>query len=361
MSSISGEHNCLDHEVADLTAARLRALFDGSGGDFPAFQPEAGLGSPHLVASLDDAPARPVVPFKGRVSVVAVDGGSSVLARGGNIEVIAWRAGMAAFEGHRRVGEFCPPPEVLAYNRLAIGEMLEEYMTDLPVKRITAEAPLRPVDELRWLAEWRLIEQLIDQAEPETLCLIDGSLRAHTDFDMNFQKGILRRAAEKKVYVAAVTKQTTLSLGGGLPLDLGRNRSQAAPEGHSCWYRQLNRALDPESGWLGNIYLARLHPGADKPYRVDINRFDESDIEKIFSMMAAIADDVEFCGYPYPLAAAHRLVRIDNIFRQELIDSIGRALEAKDFPPHIWEYLTGDIHDKLNADVSARLQDQNYG
>jgi hypothetical protein len=127
------------------------------------------------------------------------------------------------------------------------------------------------------------------------------------------------------------------------------------------WYRRLNRPLADNSGWLGNIYLARLHPGAEKSYRVDINRYDELSVDRIFSMLAALADDVEFCGYPYPLAAAHRLARIDNYFKNHIIEALGQALERIDFPRQSWEYLTGDLHDKLNADLPMAAPDQYYG
>jgi hypothetical protein len=357
----TGEHNRLDRNVADHTAERLKALFTSSDSDLQIPAPDTGLGSPHLVSSLDEAPRHTIQPVTEAINVYAVDGGSSVLARGGNIEVVAWRAGMVHFRDRKRIVENCPPPEILAYNRLALKPIFEEYLVDLPIEYTSDQPPLRPVDELRWMAEWRLISNIVDNAEKESLLLIDGSLRANNLFGMKFQKDILINAAEKKVHIAAVTKRSSLSLGGSLPMDLGVDRNDSESGSDNYWYRRVSRSLDQNSGWLGDIYLARLHPGADKTFRVDITRFDKIKVDSIFSMITALADDVEFCGYPYPLAAAHRLARIDNYFRRELIESIGRALERRKFPPQTWEYLTGDIHDKLNADIQALAQDQFYG
>lgn len=359
MLSATGEHNRLEREIADQAAERLQALFYSPPDDLPVLPTDNSIGSPHLVDSLDEAPSHAIMSDTAPANVYAVDGGSSVFARGGNIEVIAWRAGMVRFRDRLRLSESCPPPEILAYNRLEVTDILREYTIDLPVEYVADKSPIRPVDELRWLAEWRLINSIIDEADAGTLLLIDGSLRGHNALDPGFQKNILRKANERQVYVAAITKQSSLSLNGTQPLDVGDSLN-SMPE-YDVWYRKLNRSLGKGSGWLGNIYLAGLHPKADKPYRVDINRFDESNVDKIFSMIISVSDDIEFCGYPYPLVAAHRLARIDNLFRQEIIGSIGQALERRQFSPRTWEYLVGDIHDKLNADVLAQAQDHLYG
>ncbi len=351
MPSATGEHNRLERKAADQIADRLNCLFGGGQDNLPAIPSDNSIGSPHLVDSLDDAPPRIINSNGSKVIVYAIDGGSTVLARGGNIEVIAWRAGMVKFRDCKRLSESCPSPRVLAYNRLAVKDQIEELLIDSPAQYIASQPPAKLVDELRWLAEWRLIDGVIHSAEAGSLVLIDGSLRCNPAFDMKFQRGILAWAAEHEIHIAAITKQSSLSLSQNLPIDLKSDGGEVVADRFPKWYRQLNRPLPASSGWLGNIFLAGLHPDADKPYRVDINRHDETNTEKIFSMIATVSDDIEFCGYPYPLAAAHRLARIDNLFRQELIGVIGQALDRKNFAPHIWEYLVGDIHEKLNADM----------
>ena len=355
MPSVTGEHNRLAAATADQIADRLHFLFGAGQDNLPVMPSDEGVGSPHLIDSLDDAPLQTIGHCRLEVEIYAIDGGSSVLARGGNIEVMAWRAGMVKFKDHLRLSESCPAPEVLAYNRLAVKDYIEEVLIGSPLKYIASQPPIKPVDQLRWLAEWRILEDVIHNTESEALILMDGSLRGNPLFDMGYQKEILRSAAERNIHVAAVTKQSSLALSQPLPVDLSQTGGEVSPEKWPLWYRRLNHPLPESSGWLGNIFLAGLHPDADKPYRVDINRYDKTDPEKILSMIAAVSDDIEFCGYPYPLAAAHRLARIDNHFRRELIDAIGQALDRKNFSPHIWEYLTGDIHEKLNADME---QDQ---
>jgi len=37
-----------------------------------------------------------------------------------------------------------------------------------------------------------------------------------------------------------------------------------------------------------------------------------------------------------------------------MIENIGQALERGGFSAEIWQYLSGDMHEKLNADIIAR-------
>ncbi len=349
MPYVPGEHNCLGYDTAARVASELKALYAAAPTPPDSPLTDKTIGSPQLVKTLDEAPLHEIVPASGSTVVYAVDGGSAVVGFGGRAEVVAWRAGMACFRDRIRVRERCSPPEVVAYDRSAAADIVGEYAADIP-GGYQPSLPSRAVDDLRWLAEWRLVEDLIENAESGSLVLLDGSLRGHPAFDLQHQRQVMRFAAERKIHVAAVTKQSTLSINASFPLDVATGASRIADTGNGTWYRRLNRDLPDTSGWLGNIYLARLHPYADKPYRVDSNRYDD-DIDEIFAALAAISDDIEFAGYPYPLAAAHRLARIDGTLRNHICETLEHALERVDFPRELWHYLSGDMHDRLNADA----------
>lgn len=349
MPSIPGEHNCLEYDTAARVALELKSLYtDGSVRQEPITTDET-VGSPQLITTLDEAPQHDITPRTDTATIYAVDGGSTVVGYGGRAEVIAWRAGMVCFRDRIRLSEQCSPPEMVAYDRSAAADIVGEYAADVPGGYNPA-IPTRAVDDLRWLAEWRLVESLIENAEPGCLILVDGSLRGHPAFDLENQRRLMRLAAERRIHVAAITKQSSLSVNNSFPLDSHPGGSPSTNSDSGLWYRRLNRDLSETSGWLGNIYLARLHPDADKPYRVDINRYD-SDIGEVFAMLVSVSDDIEFAGYPYPLAAAHRLARIDGILRKHICEKLEQALEHIDFPRGLWHYLTGDVHDRLNADI----------
>ena len=352
MSAIVSDHNYIDRERVEKAAFMLKTLCLESP---VAFSPTASnglLGPLPLVDSLANSPIQRIPISNRNSSVVAIDGGSSVLAKGGNIEVIAWRAGMVHFHGTKRISEECTSPQILTYNRLQSQEILKECAAAGQLAFNENAEPLRLVDELRWLDEWQLLEQAVDCSDPGTLILMDGSLRGNPGFDLGLQMRLLRTAHEKDIFVIALSKQTSLSLGQMGLIDAVYGSVQDS----NVSFRQINHPLDDNSGWLGNIFLARLHPAADKMYRIDINRFDPTPPEEIFSSLTAVCDDVESPGYPYPLIAAHRLARIDGNFRQELVAAIGTALEKAAFPTPLWEYLAGDVHDKLNADLMTMVK-----
>lgn len=352
MSAIIYDHNYIDRGRVEKAAFILKTLcLDSPPAPAPVVSNEL-LGPLPLIDSFDDAPLRQITRSNRTAQVIAIDGGSSVLAKGGNVEVIAWRAGMVHFEGTRRISESCPSPQILTYNRPESPLILAEYAAAGPFAAVEGAQPVRLVDELRWLDEWQLLRQAIDHAAPGTVILMDGSLRGNPCFELGPQRQLLRDAQEKAVSVLAVSKQTSLSIGQYGLLAAGHDRFGAAGVG----FRQISRPLPDNAGWLGNIFLARLHPAAEKIYRVDINRFDSAMPEEIFSTVSSVCDDVENPGYPYPLTAAHRLARIDGQFRQELLEAIGAALEKVSFPAPLWEYLAGDVHDKLNADLTVQVK-----
>jgi hypothetical protein len=351
MPYIPGEYNCLEYAAAARVARELKSLYATTASHETALTDDT-IGSPRLVKTLDDAPIHQISPGRDATKVYAVDGGSAVIGYGGRVEVVAWRAGMVSFHDRKRVFERCSPPEIIAYDRTAAADIVREYATGVPGDYRPTDS-VRAVDDLRWLAEWCLTENLIETAEADSLILMDGSLRGHPAFDLEYQWRIMRLAAERKIHVAAVTKQSSLSMNNAFPLDGRMGGSWPSNSDNGLWYRRLNRDLPETSGWLGDIYLARLHPYADKPYRVDINRYDD-DTDRIFAMLVSISDDIEFAGYPYPLAAAHRLARIDGILRSHICETLERALNEIDFPHELWHYLSEDAHDRLNADLAAR-------
>jgi len=350
MPHVPGEHNCLEYDTAARVARELKELYASAPSRPETDLTDDTIGSPRLVETLDDAPIKNIASTSEVATAYAVDGGSAVVGYGGRAEVIAWRAGMVCFRDRVRLHEQCSPPQVVAYDRSAAADIIREYAADIP-GGYNPSIPARAVDDLRWLAEWRLIEDLIENAESGSLVLVDGSLRGHPAFDLNRQRSLMRLAVKRDVHVAAVTKQSSLSVNSSIPLDINTGQNSPANSGGGLWYRRLNRDLPKASGWLGNIFLARLHPFSEKPYRVDINRY-EDDVKNIFAALVSVSDDIEFTGYPYPLAAVHRLARIDGLLKSHICETLERALEDVDFPRELWHYLSGDVHDRLNADVT---------
>ncbi|MDD4052785.1 MAG: hypothetical protein PHR28_12925 [candidate division Zixibacteria bacterium] len=359
MKAIVQEHNYLDADAARQAARMLKSLLETTPYSSSIPTSDERLGSLPLVDSIADVPAQPIVRSDHPIDAWAVDGGSATIGRIGRIEIIAWRGGMVRFFGHRRTLEICQPPDILAYDRLESERLYSARFSEWEPSQGNGAARPDLAGGLRWLAEWRLVEQVIAErssSEDDCLLLIDGSLRGNADYGLDKQMTLLQQAAAKKIHLLAVSKQTTLTVGGPLPLDVLSEKASGESDGARTWYRRLSKPLDNDCGWLGDVYLMRLHPAADKVYRVDVNRYDSTDPAQVFSWLAALADDIEFCGYPYPLAAAHRLARIDGAFKNELIDSLGRALEREGMSADIWEAFLRDSHGQLNADLEPMIR-----
>ncbi len=359
MKAIVDEHNHLDPAAARQAVLTLKSLLETTPFQSVILPGDERVGPLPLVDSIADAPIQPIAGPKDSVPAWAVDGGSATLGRMGRIEIIAWRAGMVRFAGHRRIYESCCPLNILPFDRLETDRIYALHFPQARPDNGNGGAIPDLAGGLRWLAEWRLVEQIITEHDPsgeDILLLIDGSLRGNPDYGLEKQTALLRLAAGKNIHVMAVSKQTALTGGGRLPLDVFHECSSGQGPDARPWYRRLSRPLPDDSGWLGDVYLARLHPAADKTYRVDVNRFDPLDSAQMFSLLTSLSDDIEFYGYPYPLAAAHRLARIDGGFKGELSEVLDRALEREGIPADVRDAFQRDSHGRLNADLDSLMR-----
>jgi hypothetical protein len=342
--------NIIDEATAVRVAEHVQAVFSDRAFELSSVQSSDRTEHLDLVADLTDAPQRPLKSCSDPVTCFAFDGGSAVLAKGGDAELIAWRTGFAEFHDTRRVEEYASPLEFLGYSRKKSAAMFIEYAGP-DAEAIAGDMSIsRLVDELRSYAEWKLLSQCIDTAPEGSLLLLDGTLQRQALLTENFQRRLFQRAGERGVQIAGVSKRTNLVINGTL---LACDRGYHDGSCREMWYRLISKTLSAANinKLIPEVYLAKFNPDAEYPLRVDISRFNNRPPEQVLAMIASLSDDVEFPGYPYPLVHVHRLARIDPLLKQGIISRVGEVLEEESFPPELWSWLTKDIHEKLNSDI----------
>jgi len=256
------------------------------------------------------------------------------------------------------------------FSLLAFNQSLVLSPDSLTVRKFAA---LR-----RMQLEFLLLNYLIDQVAPGTIILLDGFLKAMFTPPVRFIHEIGKKAVRKGVVILGVAKRTSINM--WLHFEEYWNTQQIS----SGWIRPpapvLNEAYRSISGEDTNQFLylgekgrgigfpiaATLSPLRKSYYIVDFNCYDfeaakpylntlefpevhakyfplttrdEDFISFVLAQVAYYSDKVTCLGYPFPTAAAHKLVKITHndvrkvrsLARSELLPRGITLKEMKDF------------------------------
>jgi hypothetical protein len=292
--------------------------------------------------------------FTGKLT--AVDGSNVMVIEGGNFSVAAVRAAECTFAADRRVHRSVTPLRIVSIgpeptNR-DFSTLYQECFAEVPEAQLENEDRARAAAVIRDLLEyWTAYQALSAMAKGDVL-VFDGALRVGHASQDRILAEILKRSAQKRILVAAVTKRTSATWGGGYPIvpaasGLADELGIAPP-----WYVKIPQdLLDREryEQWhRGDVYVARLHPHAPRAFKVEVPRAADADeIGQTFSALAALSLDGRVTGYPFPLLDAHltAVIRSDvsDQIQQDLIFRLGAL--GMDFSEY--QDLFGDYHDEF--------------
>lgn len=297
----------------------------------------------------------------------AIDGGSGKILNGRSFCVDIYRYGYHIFqnenldcrvagaprndEAERLIEEEIKPPVIQAVSLLNAEEIFKNVYFDL-LNEIPTEFPTfdRTTDRIRALKEWGLAESLIEKLNPGDIILVDGSLKSSVTVPYGLIKRVCKKAGEAGVHLVGVTKTSTLYWGNRSPLIPMVSKMGNKKHPNQNWFCRLSetQAGFEDSRWFGTIYVAKLSPESDFAFRVDVNRFDSTLPEEIFSSLSSISQDPVYMGYPYPLASIHNKVRIKpgemEDFRYHLEGfALTEGIDQQD-----WEMIFANFHKVLD-------------
>jgi hypothetical protein len=249
--------------------------------------------------------------------VWAVDGGQALVADARCIQVVVTRAARVRF----REGTCVLEDE---------GELAPELLTDGSV-----------INLLRDKGEWNAVELSLAEAEPGALILIDGDLQPDWRIPSSYVGELLVRARERGVTLAAVTKHSSLSVGGAPLLGHLELEAEQLFDERALWWARVARTRPDLPGEL-QVVAARLDPDAPFAFRIDLP--GDVDPEPVLGAISALCDDAAFPGYPYPLSVADRLAACPGWLRAEAAGDLDDALAALGVPDDVRRRAFTDRH-----------------
>ncbi len=318
----------MPHATIEDAAQRLATLLTDTGGTL------ADPGRHELVFE-PRIELRPLARGTWPPDVWAVDGGQAVVADARSVQMAVTRASRARWRDGRGVAE---EEGELRAHVLGCGEERGAIRSlALPLAAGTAV----DLNLLRDWGEWEAVARSVEQAEVGGLVLVDGDLLPDWRLPLSVTMQLLDSASHKGVDVAAVTKHSSLALGGA-PL-LGRLEREGqrdfGPRG--MWWATVARTR-PDTGVDLQILAARLDPDARFAFRVDLPA--SADAEAALGALSAMSDDAAFPGYPYPLSVADRLAACPVWLRDEVRAQLEEGFDRAGVPQDVRERAFADRH-----------------
>jgi len=167
--------------------------------------------------------------------------------------------------------------------------------------------PRDMVNEYRRLIEGQTAINFADDME-DAIVAVDGTL---SEFPKQFtvMERLVKVCEKRGHLLVGISKDSQLHSFGHVLTDedlMARCESRL-PRASMAYARAPKASEAVKEGLLyGDIYYAKLHPGARKWFRVDVGTFrDRPDFA--FGQLAAYAKSLVSVGYPWPLIEAHRM------------------------------------------------------
>ncbi|HZU71942.1 MAG TPA: DNA double-strand break repair nuclease NurA [Acidimicrobiales bacterium] len=266
----------------------------------------------------------------------AVDGGQALVADARCLQVYLTRAARVCFRGGACVAEDDAPA------RAHLLGADHGRPAALAAGLDPGDGVAVDVNLLRDWDEWQALRTCVDDAAAGTLVLVDGDLVPDWRLEASLAGRIFAAAAARGITVAGVTKHSSLACGGA-PL-VARLESEAARllGERTRWWAPVARTRAGSRWPELQVVVARLDPDARYAFRVDLPA--ATDPEWALRLVAAVADDAGFPGYPYPLSVADRLAACPGWLRHEAAASLDEALERAGVPPEVRERAFDDRH-----------------
>ncbi|MGH9125871.1 MAG: DNA double-strand break repair nuclease NurA [Acidimicrobiales bacterium] len=313
----------------EQTASRLADLLTYNGG---------ALADPtrHDLLFEPDIVLRPLTRLAPPDDVWAVDGGQAVVADARSVAIVVtrtsrvrWRHGRCQLEEE---GDLRPQLVGCGEERSAI---------------LAYGIPVRPdavvdIGLLRDWGEWEAVARSVEEADgPGALVLVDGDLEPDWRLPPLWLEALLTRAATLGVWVAGVTKHSSLARGGAPLLGQLERRAEQELGERAMWWARV-ASTRPDSGPTRQVLAARLDPDARFSFRIDLPV--EVDAEMALGALAALADDAAFPGYPYPLSVADRLAACPPWVKADVWAQLEERLDQAGVPLDVRERAFADRH-----------------
>ena len=207
--------------------------------------------------------------------VCAIDGSNAIIAESGSFALAAIRAAKTTFENGERQARAMTPLSVVSVGPDEYNEDFSLLMRDCfgasPEKALENTDAERVAEILRDTLEYWIALGAAQELPKGSLLLLDGALRVT---DTNHEKildRIVTTAKDRGVLLAAITKRTRATWGGGHPLlPAVAGLAERAGIRSPWWARIEEKILDSEVYRRGRRGDTLLPPSTEKAFQLQL-------------------------------------------------------------------------------------------
>lgn len=301
------------------------------------FSAEIHEGAFHEVVCKDDG--------SGPIALSAIDGGSSTVLRTPTMAIVLNRIYCNSFRGMEK-GDyverttFLSKTEIVTKGRRVFFEtqmVPQEGSVGSGTLQIDSEDPEfmvgrargdlgRAISMARRFCEWSFVRNALRSGA--THVVMDGSLQTGFPGESELANSIYGEVVSAGGKLSGLSKSTTIFTEEGFPV-AGFANELARKRGLGKWLLSLGR--NDEWAHRAEVYLAKLHEGADRPYRLDVfEGASREDVEGLVCALQANSRYFAFPGYPYALIDAHNYGRVHEEEAMHIRDQILDRLDLED-------------------------------
>jgi len=289
-------------------------------------------------------------------TLAAVDGSNAMLLDAGFLAVALLRAAVCGFSSGARSFRSVTPVRLATLgqeerDRSFSGLYRECFGTD-PDSGIRDDEPERSAGIMRDTLEYWVALQAAERLGRGDLLVLDGALRVtHASHEPVLLR-LARTCAKKGIRLCAVTKRTSVTWGGGLPLvpaALALARASGITPPWVLRIKEEGLDVTPYRQWRHGIpCIAALHPRSGLAFKIEVpGPTGDDELGEMVSRLAGWSDDGRVTGYPYPLLDAHRTARIPADAVGQVKNDLLSGMARSGLDPRNARGLFGDLHDEF--------------
>jgi len=198
---------------------------------------------------------------------------------------------------------------------------------------------------IRRFAEIKTAETAIDFLENGDFIVLDGDLEASKTNEINYFNDLYKKAIEKDIIVAAISKTTSLFTKKGNSVAALLNLISPLDE----WFYHPVVEINNKNH-CAEMFFVKLNKNAGHVFKLEIHKKQKTNASEIILLLKNNSKDPVFLGYPYGLIGADNFARISNNeknhFKTLFISKIGK--KYKKIGKYIDTLNAHEILDKIS-------------
>ena len=240
---------------------------------------------------------------KGDDTIVAVDGGCSVIVDGGTWNISKIKIASVSYKSDEKLTETVDEYTVAA--TLKKKKVRLKIMPPINLNFQLSSADIEEIPNLvRSILEWKKIKEIAESSSSGTVILRDGAFGSNEAYEKTLISDVFKTCEKHGVELIGICKTCRISTDSGRPIVGVVN--------------EVGSEKLPNEKWVysdSDLKIVKFHEKSGFCFRLEAPKKDN--LIKTIGVISYYSKDPEILGYPYPLLKADKVARV-KAFEKEM-------------------------------------------